>query len=309
MDLFTIVATIWRHKIATIPVILITLIGAAYIIVLKPPTYTSNAEILLVYPPSPPTAAQIAADPALSKINSNNPYLTYGNMVLVADVVIDVANSPTAGQTLQNEGVTTKYAVALENSFQNPPVIQVSGTGDSSAVAIQAATLVTAQVLDGLREIQAEQNVNPTYMITGEEFVKPTVATTSSSSKLRTLIGFAALGLVLMLIAVSIAQTLEKRRKARPAKPRSKEPKASKGSGGPKGPQEARGQEPASARPDSRPDSRPDPRPDSRPDSRPVFGGDPWRRPDSPDNRPPDREQDPRGASVGGHARPGRWPS
>jgi capsular polysaccharide biosynthesis protein len=304
MDLFTIVATIWRHKLATIPVILLTLIGAAYVIVVKPPTYTSNAEILLVYPPSPPTAAQISADPALAKLDTNNPYLTYGNMVLVADVVIDVANSPTAGAKLQSEGVSTKFSVALANSFQSPPVIQVSGTGSNSAVATSSTALVTAEVLDALREIQVEEHVNPTYMITGEEFVKPTVATTSSSSKLRTLIGFAALGLIMILIAVSIAQSLEKRRNARkpaPAKQQSKEVKD------------------------------PDP-----PTDRLDFAGDEWNRSDSlssrpeqqmTDNRAPDRgyrgqeattrgpearhSQDPdaRGASVGGRPRQGRWPS
>jgi hypothetical protein len=304
MDLFTMVATIWRHKFATTPVILITLIGAAYIMVLKPPTYTSNAEVLLVNPPPAPTVAQIAADPALGKVNSNNPYLAYGNLVQVADIVIDVSNSPTTGKTLQSEGVTSKFTVALENSFQNPPVIQVSGTGSSSAVAINTAALVTTEVIDALRQIQADQHVDPAYMITAEEFVKPTAATRSSSSKLRDLIGFAALGLILILIAVSIAQSLEKRRNARKAAPAGSQSTA------------GTNHEPLSGKPD--------------------LTGDQWRLPDSPssrpeqqmtDNRAPDRgyrgqeaamrgpdmrrQEDPdtRAASAGSQTRHGRWSS
>jgi capsular polysaccharide biosynthesis protein len=302
MDLFTIAATLWRHKLVTIPIIVITLIGAAYIIIVKPPTYTSNAEVLLVNPPPPPTTAQIAADPKLGKVNTNNPYLAYGTLVQVADIVIDVANSPTAGQALQGDGVSSKFTVALENSFQNPPVIQVSGTGTSSAMAVNTATLVTAEVIEALRQIQVAQKVNPAYMITSEEFVKPTVATTSSSSKLRTLIGFAAGGLILMLIAVSIAQSLEKRRK-----PRKAAPARSKSKGG-------RDHEPPAGNPDlsddqwrhaDSPSGRAEQQmPDNRPSNRGYRGheeavrGQEMRRPEDPD---------PRGPASASQVRHGRW--
>jgi capsular polysaccharide biosynthesis protein len=267
MDLFTIAATMWRHKIATIPIIVIILIGAAYIMVVKPPTYTSNAEVLLVSPPAGPTTAQIAADPALGKVDTNNPYLAYGSLVQVADVVIEVANSPTVATTLQSEGVTSKFTVALDNSFQNPPIIQVSGTGSNSAVATNTATLVTAEVIDALHQIQVAQKVNPAYMITAQEYVKPTLATKSSSSKLRLLIGFVALGLILMLIAVSIAQSLERRRNARNAAPA--------------GPRSTRGKErePLSGKPD--------------------FAGDQWRLPDPPSGRPEQQMTDNRASDRG----------
>jgi capsular polysaccharide biosynthesis protein len=302
MDLFTIAATLWRHKFVTIPIIVITLIGAAYIIVVKPPTYTSNAEVLLVNPPPPPTTAQIAADPALGKVNTNNPYLAYGTLVQVADIVIDVANSPTAGQALQGEGVSSKFTVALENSFQNPPVIQVSGTGTSSAMAVNTATLVTAEVIDALHQIQVAQKVNPAYMITSEEFVKPTVATTSSSSKLRTLIGFAAGGLILMLIAVSIAQSLEKRRK-----PRKAAPARSKSKGG-------RDHEPPAGNPDFSDDQwrhadSPSGRAEQQmPDNRTSNRG--YQGQEAPTRRPETRRQedpDPRGPAPASQVRHDRW--
>lgn len=220
MDLFTLVGTIWRHRLATIPVILITLIGAGYVLEVKPPTYQSSAEILLANPPNPPTQAQIAADPALGKVNWNNPYLGYGNLVLVADVVIELVGSPAVQQELVNKGADPKYTVALENAFENPPVIQATGVGPSPAAAIKSAQLVAAQVIQSLYQIQAEQHVDRPAMITGAEFVKPSVATSSSSGKLRTLIGFFALGLILLLLAVSIAQAMENRGIGRKRKPK-----------------------------------------------------------------------------------------
>lgn len=228
MDLFTLVGTIWRHRIATIPVILITIVGMAYVMVLKPPTYKASAEILLANPPNPPTAAQIAADPALGKINWNNPYLGYGNLVLVADVVIDLVNSAAVQNVLVQQGADPNYTVALDNAFENPPIIQASGTGSSSAAAIKSAQLVAGEVIQSLYQIQAEQQVNSHYMIKGSEFVKPMVATSSSSGKLRSLVAFTALGLILLLIAVSISQSLENRKLTRKSRSRPGSPDAAR---------------------------------------------------------------------------------
>jgi capsular polysaccharide biosynthesis protein len=217
MDLFSIVGLIWRHKVATIPVILLTLIGLFYVLEVKPPTYQSTAKVLLSDPPGPPTAAQIAADPALGKINANNPYVNYGNLDLVADVVIDLVNAPVTQQTLVNEGANPKYTVALENAFDNPPVIQVTGTASNGPEAIKSAQLVAQAISQSLYQMQANQHVNSRYMISSDEIVKPTTASASSSGKLRTLVGFVALGIILLLVVVSIAQSLENRRRGRGA--------------------------------------------------------------------------------------------
>jgi hypothetical protein len=179
---------------------------------LKPPAYQASAEILLVNPPSPPTASQIAADPAIGKLNWSNPYLSYGNLVLVADVLIDLVDSPPVQGDVAKQGGNPKYTVALENAFDDPPVIHVSGGGSNPAEAIMSAQMVAAEVIKHLRQIQADQKVSSRYMITGTEFVRPTAATSSSSGKLRIGVEFLALGLILLLIAVSVAQSVENRR-------------------------------------------------------------------------------------------------
>jgi capsular polysaccharide biosynthesis protein len=218
MDLLAIAGTLWRHKLVTIPVILLTLIGAFYVIEIKPPAYAAKASILLTNPPAPPTAAQIAAHPSLGHVNSNNPYASLGNLVLVADVVIEVVTSPTAKQALVQAGANPQYQVALDLSFDSPPAIDITGVATTPGAATQSAQLVANAVSGDLYQLQVSQHTSPGYMIGSIEYVKPTSATASSSSKLRTLIIVVVLGFIVLLVAVSTAQVLEQRRSGR--KPR-----------------------------------------------------------------------------------------
>lgn len=212
MDMFSIAGAIWRHKYATIPVMLLTVLGLFYVLEIQAPTYQSTADVLLLAPKPGPNAAQIQADPSLAKINANNPYLDYGNLILVADVVIDAANAPSSQQVLASAGVQPGYQVALSTAVDNPAVIQVTGSGSSAPAAIRSAQLVAGQVSSTLRQLQAAKDVNPSYMITADEFVKPQQASKTISGKLRTSAGFLALGVLLLLVAVSIAESVAKRR-------------------------------------------------------------------------------------------------
>jgi capsular polysaccharide biosynthesis protein len=218
MDLFAIYSTIWRRRIVAIPIILITLIGVVYVVKIKAPTYQATADVLLANP-TPPTAAQVAANPSLAKINTSNPYLGYGDLVLVSDIVIDVVSSPAVAQSLASQGANPKYTVTNAPLLNNPPIIAITDSGPTPAAAEQSTQLVAQQAIKSLQQMQADKNVNPYYMITGTEVVKPTMATSSSSSKLRTAVGVLAIGLIVLLIAISVAQALENRREGK-RKPR-----------------------------------------------------------------------------------------
>jgi capsular polysaccharide biosynthesis protein len=222
MDLLTIVGTVWRHKLVTIPVILLTLIGAFYVIAIKPPTYESKASVLLTNPPAAPTAAQITANPSLAHVNTNNPYASLGNLVLVADVVIEVVTSPAAKQALVQAGASPQYQVAVDESLESPPAIDVTGVAGTPQAAMESAQLVASAISRDLYQMQANQHIDPRFMIDSIEYVKPTAAATSSSSKLRTLIIVAVLGFIVLLVAVSTAQALEQRRNGKKLRQRRK---------------------------------------------------------------------------------------
>lgn len=214
MDLLSIFQAVWRHKLAAIPVIAFMLLGSVYVVKVKPPVYQANASFLLVLPPSPPTAAQIAADPGITKINPNNPYVNFGNLDVVADVLINLVTSGTEQQSLVQEGADPRYQVAISNDFQNPPIVQVTGVAASAAGAIQSADLVMNAAVADLQQIQRKQGVNSYYMIKAVELVQPKTAQETVSGKLRELIVVLVLGVILLFVVVSVMDVVDKRRAA-----------------------------------------------------------------------------------------------
>ncbi|HUA27650.1 MAG TPA: Wzz/FepE/Etk N-terminal domain-containing protein [Streptosporangiaceae bacterium] len=212
MDLLSIIGIVWRHKLLAIPVVLLTLAGAFYVIAIKAPVYQASSSLLLLSPPGPPSAAQIAANRKLAKIDPNNPYVNFGDLPVVADAVIESVTSNTVEQTLVDEGVNPEYQVVLSTDFGNPPIIQITGIGSTAAAAMRAASLVTSTSVNDLYQIQKAQGVNQIYMITATELVKPTTAQTSASGKLRTLIAVLGIGALLLFTVISLAEAVKRRR-------------------------------------------------------------------------------------------------
>ena len=214
MDLISIVRAIWRHKLATIPVILFTCLGIFYVVEIKAPVYQASASFVLVYPPSPPTTAQIAADPKLAKINTANPLLGYSDPSAVTQIVISLVGTPASAQALAKAGAGTQYQVAP--SAGSSEIIDITGVGSSAQSAVLSAVLVTKATEHALYQVQANQGVNPTYMIKSYQLAIPNQAAQKLSSKLRELIGFLGLGVLLLFIVVSIAEAMGKRRSEPP---------------------------------------------------------------------------------------------
>jgi capsular polysaccharide biosynthesis protein len=212
MDLLSIIGIVWRHKLAAIPVVLFTIAGAFYVIAVKPPVYQASSNLLLLSPPTAPSAAQIAANHKLAKINPNNPYVNFDDLPVVADAIIDSVTSNTVEQTLADQGVDPEYQVVLSTDFGNPPIIEITGIGSTAASAMRSASLVTSTALNELYQMQQAQGVNKFYMITATQLVKPSQAQTTASGKLRTLIAVLGIGALLLFIVISVAEAREKRR-------------------------------------------------------------------------------------------------
>lgn len=224
MDLFAIAGVLWRHKRVAIPVVLLTVIGLFYVVAILAPAYQAAADVLLVSPPASPTAAEIAQDPSLAKVN--NPYANLGNPTYVADVVATLVTSVASQQSLEATGVSPGYQVAVDTSVtssqqsESPPALDITSVGSSAQAAIQSANLVAAAISSDLRQLQEEQHVQSTFMITAVEYVTPSSAVKSSSGKLKTALGVAVVGFIVLLVAVSAAQGLEERKNGRPRRRR-----------------------------------------------------------------------------------------
>jgi capsular polysaccharide biosynthesis protein len=213
MDLFSLLGTLWRHKWVSIPVVLLTLAGMGYVLALRPPTYEAKADILLTNPPAAPTAFQISQDPSLAKMN--NPLANLASLTYVAEVLINSVTAPAAKAELTQAGASG-YQVVLDNASQSnvPPAIDVVATGRKPRPAMRSAQLVATAISSELHQLQASQNVRNNDMITAVEYVTPSSAT-KSSGKLETAAGVAAIGLILLLVTVSMAQGREEQKNRR----------------------------------------------------------------------------------------------
>lgn len=217
MDLLTIAQSLWRHKLLAIPVIVLTVIGGFYILKLKAPVYEASSSVLLIDPQGP-TATQ-AASPALRKINSNNPYVDYGDLDVVADSVIETMTSPDNQAALANAGVDSRYSVELSTDYGNPPIIAITGVGASAQQAIHGADVLAQTATTDLTQMQKRAGVNNIYMIKSIELSLPSQAQLSSSGKLRSLIAVLGVGAILLFLVISVADVVEKRRMNAPLGP------------------------------------------------------------------------------------------
>ena len=77
MDLLVIARKIWLYRVATLPIIVLTLLAALYVVVIKDAEYEATSNYILINPPPPPGAEDIAANPALADINSDNPFTRF----------------------------------------------------------------------------------------------------------------------------------------------------------------------------------------------------------------------------------------
>jgi hypothetical protein len=200
MNLISIVQTVWRHKLAMASAILITALGAFYILAVEPPVYHTSSSLLFLSPQGPPSKAQIAADPGLAAISTDNPYAALGELWTASAVVSAVSGDSPSAQ------------VTLSADTDTPPIVEIAGTGASPQVAIGNVSQATSQVTTVLYQMQQRAGVNQRYMIKAVELTQPTSAQKSTSAKLRPLIAVLAAGLILLLVLVSVGQALEERR-------------------------------------------------------------------------------------------------
>jgi hypothetical protein len=215
MDLLALSRTMWRHKIAVIPILVLMLIGLVYVVKIKPPTYDADGELALLSPPAAPTAAQIQADPKLyAKINVNNPYLDYDDLTVVGDAVMDRVTGHSAQLILAAAGVSPKYQVSMSSDPDNPAFLDITGVGTSAASAIYSAQKVMAMATADLQQIQLEvvPPVSTRYMITMETLVPATSAQEQITSKLRAIIEVLGVGVILLFLVISIAEAFARRR-------------------------------------------------------------------------------------------------
>jgi hypothetical protein len=216
VDLLLIARKIWRYKLATLPVIVLTLCGAVYAVAVKDPVYEAKSSYVLINPPAPPTAEEIARDPALGRVNADNPFTRFADQSVVVQVVTGSLSSESTRRALQDQGADSRYTVAPSSELgYSSPIVQITGVGATPRNAVHTAELVGDALTRELDRMQAVRGVDPQYEIKTQEVEAPAGAELRASGQARTLVAVLALGGILLFIVVSGADALSALRRDR----------------------------------------------------------------------------------------------
>jgi hypothetical protein len=223
MDLLSIARKVWRYKLVTLPVVLLTLCLAVYVVAVKDPVYEASSSFILINPPAPPTPEDIARDPSLGRINSDNPYTRFSDQSVMIEVLASTMSSVAAERELLKAGADPRYEVAPTSAFgYSSPIVKVTAQGSTPAVAVGSAKLVGKALTRELEGMQQAEGVDPHYRIKAQQVKTPDRAQLKASGQLRMLVGVLVLGAILLFVAVSVADALstlraERRGRAAPA--------------------------------------------------------------------------------------------
>jgi hypothetical protein len=235
MDLFAIAQTIWRHRLATFPVLLVTFAACVYVVAVQAPVYVASSSYILISPPPAPTPEEIDKNPALARVKSDNIYTRFGNAGVLVDVLTRTAGDDAARDALVKAGADPRYTVGPSMQFGfGSPIIDITGVGSTAPSAIRSAQLVGRAVTRQLDQMQARQGVDPRYRITSLQIEAPDRAELRASGQMRRLIGVLALGGLLLFVVVSILNAVAERRAAAAPGPASPSGGAPVGAGGPR---------------------------------------------------------------------------
>jgi capsular polysaccharide biosynthesis protein len=212
MDLLALFATLRRHKLIVLLVLLLSIGGDAFIAFGIPPQYESKAQYVLINPPSAPTDAQIQRDPGLAKVNTNNPFLRLPSPSVVVDVVAQRVSGDTVRRALLAQGADKNYLVASTNAIGAGMVIDITANGASAEQARHTLELVSARMKTELHDMQKVDGADDRYLIQAIPINPPTDPIRKITSTIRSIIGVTAAGMVLLFALISIAEAMGPRR-------------------------------------------------------------------------------------------------
>jgi hypothetical protein len=203
MDLLMIVRKIWRYRLVTLPVIVLTFFGGAYVIVGKESTYEASASYVLINPPVV-TSEQIRSQP-----DTDNPYTRFADQNTVTQVLVARVSSESARDALVEAGADDRYTAEPGEQFgYSTPIVNITGVGSSPEAAIHTTEVVGNAVKKELGRMQRARGVDPRYWIKAQLVNAPGDAKLKASGLLRTVIAVFAVGAVLLFLVVSVGDAV-----------------------------------------------------------------------------------------------------
>lgn len=207
MDLLSLLRLLTRHWRVTAPAAVLTLVGVVAAVQLASPTYQATGSVVLLSPPEAPGVQPGATAPPEV---GQNPYVRYGDLAVVADILARVMDSDSRRAELEAQDVTA-YAVVANRDVRGP-VIEVTGDGPSAASAITSTEAVLADLDGVLSDLQEAEGADPGYFISAAPLEPPSAATAMYGSTVRAAIGALAFGGLCTLGLAVVAEAVVRRR-------------------------------------------------------------------------------------------------
>ncbi|MER8045456.1 chain length determinant protein [Streptomyces sp. NPDC094032] len=208
MDLAEIFRVMCRRWYVLVPGLLLTagLTVGAWLLV--PTSYESQSTVALLN-----SRKGAAAD--------GNPFLSMEpSLTGMADSLARNVNSDVSVADLKEKGLTEKYEAKIADNAQGP-LLWLTVTGDDPDAVLKANKTLMEYTAQRLKDLQADQKVEPDSMIRLTTIVPPQDPQAKMKSKVQYLIMAAGLGFVLSLVATFFVEA--RRRHDAPAKHRQTE--------------------------------------------------------------------------------------
>ena len=197
---------LWRRKWFTLALLMLTLLGAAYAGIKLPLKY--NASI---------TATLLNSKESSKTLGDGNPYLSFDSaMVDMANLLALKLTSDANTLALQQSGYTSSFQaqVLSENPENEEPFIQVSVEGDGKEAVGQTLQGVAASLSAQLGQVQA--GVPAKERLSLQTLAEVSTPVPSWSAKIKPVVGFLAIGLLLtFLLPQAVEGSVSRRRKIR----------------------------------------------------------------------------------------------
>jgi hypothetical protein len=212
MDVLSVLRLLGRHWRVTAPAALLSIFLLGVALKFSSPTYEATGAVVLLSPPEAPDVDN-AATSAQAPDVGQNPFVRYGDLSVVADILARVMDSDSRRAEFESQGVTD-YDVVV-NRVQRGPVVDVTGQGPTPEAATRSTEVVLGEVDSVLSDLQKTEGADPNYFIKAATLEPPSTAKAMYGSTLRSAIAALAVGALATLGLAVLAEAIARQRAAR----------------------------------------------------------------------------------------------
>ncbi|MEZ0071486.1 hypothetical protein [Planotetraspora sp. GP83] len=205
MDLMEAVFVLARRWTITVPLLLLTIgaVTAAYFVL--PWTYESSGTIVFL------TSKQIA-----DKNTGGNPYLSFdGSLSITAELVGRAVNDELTAQKLAEQGLTGEYETQIPPDSR-APLLKVTVTDSDPRIAQATMEAIIKRIPSTLNDLQKTNT--SISQVRQSVLTKSTAPDRKATSKIRSLVGILAIGMLLTAGVPLVTESVKNPR--RPIQPK-----------------------------------------------------------------------------------------